>query len=86
VREQAEARLGVLGPVRLHTGSQAKALGKQMGADAFTLGRDIGIAKGNWSASTPAGARLLLHELVHVSLLRRLRASPSVAVLPARFR
>jgi hypothetical protein len=52
--------------VRLHTGPQAAALAAGVNAKAFTLGRDIVFAEGEYRPGTMAGNRLLAHELTHV--------------------
>lgn len=59
-----EPRLGRdLSAVRLHHAEPA-AVG--LGARAFTLGRDIAFAPGEWRPATLEGRRLLAHELAHV--------------------
>jgi hypothetical protein len=55
-----------LGEVRLHTAEQAAAAAARRGACAFTLGSDVFFAAGQYRPHTPAGLRLLAHELVHV--------------------
>jgi hypothetical protein len=55
-----------IGPARVHTGPAAETVAELLGADAFTLGRDIGFARGAWQPGTPAGRALLRHELAHV--------------------
>lgn len=54
-----------LSGVRIHTGGQATELNRQVGAQAFTLGRDIFFAGGMPDLRTPAGQHLLAHELAH---------------------
>lgn len=62
-----EPRLGRdLGHVRLHTGGTAAAGAQAVQARAYTLGRDIVFGAGEYAPHTPAGQRLLAHELVHV--------------------
>ncbi len=39
---------------------------RALGARAFTIGRDIFFGAGQYAPETPAGLRLLVHELVHV--------------------
>ena len=41
-------------------------LAEHLGARAFTIGRDIFFGDGLFAPQTPAGLRLLLHELIHV--------------------
>ncbi|MEZ5906464.1 MAG: DUF4157 domain-containing protein [Geminicoccaceae bacterium] len=59
-----EPRLGRdLGAVRLHREAPS-AVG--LGARAFTIGRDIAFAPGEWRPGTPEGPPALAHELAHV--------------------
>jgi hypothetical protein len=48
--------------VRIHEGAHAA----ELGALAFTRGRDIHFAPGQYQPHTPAGQELLGHELAHV--------------------
>ncbi|MFH8249505.1 DUF4157 domain-containing protein [Microbacterium sp. B2969] len=60
------SRLGrALGAARLHTGPQAAAAADRLQARAFTVGNDIAFGAGQYAPSTPAGRRLLAHELAH---------------------
>jgi hypothetical protein len=52
--------------VRLHTGDEAQAMNRELGARAFTHGRDIYFNRGEFRPETPEGKRLLAHELAHV--------------------
>ncbi len=52
--------------VRVHTGSEADHLSKDVGAEAFTTGRDIFFREGNYQPNTSSGDELLAHELTHV--------------------
>lgn len=66
VRRQMEGALGAeLGDVRLHSGRQADQLNGRLGAEAFTVGRDIFFSGGLPDTSTREGAGLLAHELTH---------------------
>ncbi|WP_457330242.1 eCIS core domain-containing protein [Rhizobacter sp. P5_C2] len=66
-RDFFEPRLGHdLGHVRVHTGGSAEAGASAVQARAYTLGRDIVFGSGEYKPGTPAGQRLLAHELVHV--------------------
>ncbi len=61
-----EPRLGAdLGSVRVHTGSRAARLAAALDSRAFTIGRDVVFAAGEFAPGTAAGRRLLAHELVH---------------------
>lgn len=52
--------------VRVHEGPRAEEAARAVSARAFTLGRDIVFAAGEYVPETPAGRRLLAHELTHV--------------------
>ncbi len=67
VRRQMEERFGRdFGDVRLHADSLAKQLNSDLQARAFTHGRDIFLGRKAGDPATPAGQRLLAHELAHV--------------------
>jgi hypothetical protein len=62
-----EPRFGVdLSQVRVHTDSQASQSAKSLSALAYTVGRNIVFAEGNYRPETNEGKKLLGHELVHV--------------------
>lgn len=62
-----ESRLGHdFGGVRVHTGAQAGASGASVGANAYTVGRDVVFGNDQWSPGTDTGRRMLAHELTHV--------------------
>ena len=68
VRARYEGNLGKnLGDVRIHTGAQAAASADSLHAEAYTIGRDIVFGAGRYQPGTPAGERLLAHELAHVA-------------------
>jgi hypothetical protein len=54
------------GPVRVHTGPVADEPAQALDARAFTLGRQVFFASGEYQPGTPHGQRLLAHELAHV--------------------
>lgn len=56
--------------VRLHTDNAAAASAKALGARAFTIGKDIAFANGQFAPHTAAGQKLLAHELAHVEQQR----------------
>ncbi len=63
VQAKMEAALGMdFSDVRIHTGPQAAILG----ARAFTRGKNIFFAPGQYQPQTAAGQELLAHELTHV--------------------
>lgn len=51
--------------VRIHTGSQAAAAAKGIGARAYAVGSDIVFGAGEYAPATAEGRRLLAHELTH---------------------
>ena len=66
-RHRLERSYGVgLGSVRVHADEEAHSLASGMNAEAFTTGRDIFFRKGGYAPSTPAGFRVLAHEVAHV--------------------
>ncbi len=52
--------------VRVHTGGEADALNRSLQAKAFTTGSDVFFSAGAYAPGSPAGSRLLAHELSHV--------------------
>lgn len=54
------------GCVRIHTDSEAVAMCRKMGAQAFTHGKDIYFNQGKYDPDSSAGKHLLSHELTHV--------------------
>src|SRR6185436_11490750 len=65
-RADLEPRLGRdLGGVCVHTDAAAAEAAKALRAEAFTVGQDIYFAAGRYQPGSPAGQRLLAHELVH---------------------
>jgi hypothetical protein len=66
-RSFMESRFGAsFGDVRVHTGSEAAGLNKDLRSKAFTHGKDIYFGTGKFDPGTGAGKRLLAHELTHV--------------------
>src|SRR5215210_4391117 len=62
-----EPRFGhSFGDVRVHTGSEAEAAAAAIQARAFTLGRNVAFAAGEYDPQSEGGRSLLAHELVHV--------------------
>lgn len=53
--------------MRLHTGAHAEGLAASIGARAFTVGNDIGFARGQLDPHSLPGRELLAHELTHVA-------------------
>ena len=52
--------------VRVHTGGEAAASARAVGAHAYTVGPHVVFGEGQFNPGTPAGDRLLAHELAHV--------------------
>lgn len=52
--------------VRVHTGSESDQLNRQLGARAFTTGRDIFFRRGEYNPRSSSGRELIAHELSHV--------------------
>jgi hypothetical protein len=53
------------GDVRIHTGSTAETLSRDINAQAFTHGNNIYFNSGKYSPHTSSGGQLLAHELTH---------------------
>jgi hypothetical protein len=71
-RGQLEAQLGAdLSDVRVHTGGVAARSATALGARAFTQGRDIAFAEGEYRPSSAEGQKLIAHEAVHVIQQRK---------------
>jgi hypothetical protein len=65
-RAGMEAAFGTdFGGVRVHAGPAAADLSRQLGARAFTLGRDIFFRDGIPDVASQGGRHLLAHELAH---------------------
>jgi uncharacterized protein DUF4157 len=52
--------------VRVHTGPEAAASARELGANAYTFGSHVVFGAGRYAPDTVPGARLLAHELTHV--------------------
>lgn len=65
-RAPMEARFGCdFSDVRVHSGDAAARSAREVGAQAYTVGRDIVFGAGRFAPGTSAGQRLLAHELAH---------------------
>lgn len=63
-----ELRFGAdFSQVRIHKDSRAAEMAQSLEARAFTAGRDIFFAAGQYSTETAVGRQLLAHELAHVA-------------------
>jgi peptidoglycan hydrolase-like protein with peptidoglycan-binding domain len=79
-RSYFEPRFGVdFSQVRLHTDSKAADTAKSINAKAFTKGKDVVFASGQYSPGTSSGKRLMAHELTHVVQ----QHGPTLGQLPA---
>ncbi len=91
-RGEMEARFGHdFSRVRIHTDRPAARVAQRLGARAFTVGREISFAAGEFDAASREGRRLIAHELTHV--LQQGRATetgshhgslPSIQRVPAQ--
>ena len=52
--------------VRVHTDATAEQSAHEVNAHAYTVGRNVVFGAGQFAPTTPAGRRLLAHELTHV--------------------
>lgn len=78
VRSFMEPRFGHdFGRVRVHTGTQASSLARDINARAFAIGRDIVFGEGQFAPQSNTGRWLIAHELAHV--VQQRQAAPSVA-------
>jgi hypothetical protein len=66
-KEYFESRFGHdFSHVRIHTNARAAQSARDLGAQAYTVGRDIILGEVQRSQATDAGRRLLAHEFTHV--------------------
>lgn len=80
-RERIAPQVGdALTDVRIHDSAAADGLARAVEARAFTTGRDIFFARGEYRPATPTGDRLLAHELTHVVQQRGSSASGPLSV------
>jgi hypothetical protein len=67
VRSRMEPALGgSLADVRIHDDAAGSTVARDLGALAFTVGTDVGFARGEYRPGTPLGDALIAHELAHV--------------------
>src|SRR5262249_12252937 len=65
-REFMESRFGHdFGQVRVHSDARAAASAQAVNALAYTVGRNIVFAQGQYAPGTAQGRRVLAHELTH---------------------
>jgi hypothetical protein len=68
--------------VRVHTDARAAESAQAVNARAYTVGRDVVFGAGQYTPGTPAGQRLLTHELTHVIQQPSPTAAPTVVAEP----
>jgi hypothetical protein len=66
--------------VRVHTGAESTSLNRSISARAFTSGSDIFLSSGEYQPGTPAGEKVLGHELTHVVQQRSMGATGPMTV------
>jgi hypothetical protein len=67
LRQDMESRFGHdFSHVRIHTDSAATQSARELNAQAYTVGREVVFAKGQYAPDTAPGRKLLAHELTHV--------------------
>lgn len=67
LRSDMEQRFGHdFSQVRVHADAQADRSAREVGALAYTVGRDVAFAAGQYTPGTQAGRHLIAHELTHV--------------------
>ena len=77
-----------LGGVRVHTGTDAAGIARQIHAKAFTHGSDVYFGEGEYRPGTPDGDRVIAHEVAHtvqsgsVGGVHRFPATWSTAPVP----
>jgi hypothetical protein len=65
-RSRMESAFGIgFGNVRVHADDRAADLSADLGARAFTVGRDIAFARNEYQPNTLVGDALIAHELAH---------------------
>lgn len=66
LRRRVEAATGAdLHGVRIHTGESSGKAARMLNARAYTVGRDVHFARGQYRPGSREGDRLIAHELVH---------------------
>jgi hypothetical protein len=79
-RSYMETRFGrSFADVRIHTDEQAAAAARAVTAHAYTVGNSVAFASHAFSPHSPAGQRLLAHELAHVVQQSSSGATPGLA-------
>lgn len=85
-RDFFESRFGAdFSEVRIHRGSEAAMVAREVNARAFTYGRNIIFGHGEFLPNTEVGRHLLAHELSHVVQNSRQGTSATVAQSVQRY-
>jgi hypothetical protein len=67
MRSEMETSFGAdFGDVRLHSDETSAESARELGANAYSVGRDVVFGEGRLAPQTPGGKKLLAHELAHV--------------------
>jgi hypothetical protein len=67
LKEEMQDRLGAdFSDVRVHTGTEASESAAAVSALAYTVGSEVVLGAGSPALDSPAGKRMLAHELTHV--------------------
>ncbi|MBS1510472.1 MAG: DUF4157 domain-containing protein [Bacteroidetes bacterium] len=69
--------------VKIHTGSDAAQMNRQLNAKAFTVGNDIYFNEGEYNTSSTDGKHLLAHELTHTLQQQSFLQTKMVQLKPA---
>jgi hypothetical protein len=79
-RELMESRFGGydFSHVRIHTNAHATKSAHALGAQAYTVGRDIFFNQENYAPERKSGQKLLAHELTHVVQQSNITPSPKI--------
>lgn len=78
-RTEMESGIGAdFRSVGIHTDSEAVHMNRELGAQAFTTGKDIYFNQGKYNPNSTEGKRLLAHELTHVVQQRSTPKKPEV--------
>jgi hypothetical protein len=84
VRAFMESRFGHnFSRVRVHADMKANESARAVDALAYTVGNNIVFGSGQYDPQTPAGRRLLAHELAHTLQQDRMPAADQLEVAPA---
>jgi hypothetical protein len=68
--------------VRVHSDADAEQSARNVNANAYTVGRDIVFARGQYAPHTTDGRKLLAHELTHVVQQGNGTSLPASGLLP----